>query len=40
MIGKLIVADIDEADLSVFMGLHLVLYDAVNMESSANQTPE
>ena len=31
-IGKLIVADIDEADLSVLMGLQFALYDAVIME--------
>ena len=31
-IGNLIVADIDEADLSVFMGLQFALYDAVNMK--------
>ena len=39
-IGKLIVADIDEADLSVFMGLQFALCDAVSMESFAHQTHE
>ena len=35
MIGKLIVGDINEADLSGFIGLEFVLYNTVSMESFA-----
>ena len=37
MIGKLIVADIDEADLSGFIGLEFALYNTVSIESFAFQ---
>ena len=37
MIGKVIVADIDDADLLGFLGLEFALYDTVSMESFAFQ---
>ena len=40
LIGKVIVADIDEADLSVFIGLQITLFDAVSTDKFAHRTQE